>query len=245
MENIIKPLASIGDDRWFSQPSHAPLYKRPPYIYNDVEMFQILFTISPNIISKLLPHPLEPANRSRASCSFARYSSIEGLDPYNECFFLILAMYKKRPVTYCPFVWVDTDEALCAGREIWGFPKRLAQIEIELDGGEIHGQVSRRGIKIIDASVSLIERGKLQHILFEDIVVEKIIPNAEGDLSIRQLCRIRLQNYSLSDLRGGPAELSTAGSQYDQIDDLIPEQIIDGVYGRGRMVLPFGKLIEK
>ena len=33
------------------------------------------------------------------------------------------------PGMFCPLIYVDADAALCAGHEIWGFPKKLAHIK--------------------------------------------------------------------------------------------------------------------
>lgn len=226
------------------QPIHSPLYKLPPYHYSDVEMFQVLYALSFEKIKNILPPELEPANRNRASITFAKYPSVSGLSPYYECFILILALYKNKPVTYCPYVWVNTDDALCAGREIWGFPKKLAEIKITNTSEKITGLVTRQGQKIIDASLCINERGRLQYLMFEDIVVEKITLNAEDANLGRQLIRIRLQNYSLSELKSGIAEVTVNGSNYDFIDDLIPEKIICGNYGRGQMTLPYGRILQ-
>jgi len=238
---------SLGniEDGSFSQPVHAPLYGRPPYIYKDVEMFQILYVPAPEAAHSLLPHPLKLAPRCRASCVFAHYPIVSELGPYRECLVLLKANYRGQPVTYCPFVWVDTDEALCAGREIWGYPKKLAQIDFSVDEQLAQCHVVRNGKTLIEASVGLSEPGKLQYILFEDIVLQKIILSAEGGLSIRQLCRVRLRDYSFSSLlRGGPAVLNLLGSRHDPISCLAPTQIIGGVYGRGNMTLPFGTILE-
>ena len=230
----------------FSQPKYAPLYGSPPYVYEDVEMFQVLYVPDFEVVRSLLPHPLKPAPRCRASCVFAHYPIVNGLGPYHECLVLLKANYRGQPVTYCPFVWVDTDEALCAGREIWGYPKKLAQIDFVVDEQLAQCRVVRNGKSIIEASVGLSECGKLQYILFDEgIVLQKIIPDAEGGPSIRQLCCVKLQDYSFSSWpRGGPAAISLPGSRYDPISCLAPVEIIGGVYGQGNMTLPFGTILE-
>lgn len=224
-----------------SQPIHSPLYKLPPYYYSNVEMFQILFSLPPNTVRQLLPPELEPAKRLRASINFAKYPSINNLNPYSECFFLVLALFNNKPVTYCPFAWVDSDEALCAGREIWGFPKKLAAIEIKYDGTNVTGKVIRAKNNIIDANINLLEPGKIQYLMFEDIVTEKIIPKVDGGDSVRQLNKVRIQNYSLTELRSGPVNLVINGSDHDWINIMRPEKLISGNYMRGKMTLPFGE----
>src|ERR1700692_977819 len=53
------------------------------------------------------------------------------LDParyqYREAFILVDAMYRDRPVMWCPYIYVDNDAALARG---WtqGFPKKMGSI---------------------------------------------------------------------------------------------------------------------
>jgi len=55
----------------------------------------------------------------------------EYLDPtryqYREFFILVDALYEAKPVSYCPYIFVDNDAALARG---WtqGYPKRLGQV---------------------------------------------------------------------------------------------------------------------
>jgi acetoacetate decarboxylase len=55
----------------------------------------------------------------------------EYLDParyrYREFFILVDALFERRPISYCPYIFVDNDAALSRG---WsqGYPKRLGQV---------------------------------------------------------------------------------------------------------------------
>src|SRR4029077_6554421 len=71
----------------------------------------------------------------RASGSFYDWqfsgNDEEYLDParyqYREFFILLDALFQGKPVSYCPYIFVDNDAALARG---WaqGYPKRIAQV---------------------------------------------------------------------------------------------------------------------
>jgi len=54
---------------------------------------------------------------------------------YKELFLFIPCLHLKAgPALYCPFNYLDYSTAICTGREIYGFPKKAAGIDIEEKG---------------------------------------------------------------------------------------------------------------
>ncbi len=80
------------------------------------------------------------------------------IGPYREVVVLISAEREGTPGMFCPLIYVDSDAALCAGREIWGFPKKLADIEFEQEGDEVRARLVRAGIELLSLSGSIEER---------------------------------------------------------------------------------------
>ncbi len=51
------------------------------------------------------------------------------------------------------YEYVTTDDALCGGREVWGYSKKFAGVTVEEQaGGRIRARVERRGEVLIDAA---------------------------------------------------------------------------------------------
>jgi Acetoacetate decarboxylase (ADC) len=95
------------------------------------------FWADPAVATSMLPEGLSP-DPSTNGHPFAMFvdwqftaSDDEYLDParyqYREAFVLLDAELGSRPVTFCPFIYVDNDAALARG---WaqGFPKKLGSI---------------------------------------------------------------------------------------------------------------------
>jgi hypothetical protein len=82
---------------------------------------------------------------------FAKYRG-GTLEPYNEVFQQIPCLYRDQPYLYIPAIYVTTDQAMAGGRELSGFPKKLATIELDSSGAQFTGRLSRHGVRV--ASIS-------------------------------------------------------------------------------------------
>ncbi|HUY23336.1 MAG TPA: acetoacetate decarboxylase family protein [Acidimicrobiales bacterium] len=127
-------------------PSIAPLYPDPPYEYRRARMVTCLLDgAAPRDV---LPAGLQlPETPSRAVV-FADYPDTT-IGPYREVVVLAGADRNGAPGMFCPLIYVDSDAALCAGREIWGFPKKLAHIHIEQDGDAVSARLVRDGVELL------------------------------------------------------------------------------------------------
>jgi Acetoacetate decarboxylase (ADC) len=108
----------------------------PPWHYSS-DFLSIEFWPDPSAVAALLPTGLDLDTSSKGRCNALFYDwqfsgeNEEYLDPiryqYREFFILVDAVFSGRPVSYCPYIFVDNDAALARG---WsqGYPKRLGQV---------------------------------------------------------------------------------------------------------------------
>lgn len=232
-------------DKNLSMPVHAPLYPPPPYRY-EAEVLQVMYRADPDRLKEIVPEPLIPSPAGIVSCWVARYPRVTGLGPYFESFFLIAVGYKERLGAYCPFMWVSSDAALAAGREIWGFPKKISRMSLKVINGVARGISRRADIKIIDASVRLSEE-----ITFDvkkmtgETFLLKVIPSVNGkDPPEKRLVSLRMEEVEFTKLQGGPCTLSMERSPADPTYLLEPEEIMGGFHGFAKWVLPYGETVE-
>lgn len=69
--------------------------------------------------------------------------------------------FKDYVGTYEPYLYVTSEIPLAAGREIWGFCKKLANINVRLEKEIARGEVERVGTKILTIQTTIDEPGKL------------------------------------------------------------------------------------
>jgi acetoacetate decarboxylase len=114
----------------------STLNPSPPWYYS-ADFLSIEFWADPFAVTALLPSGLDLDPAANGHCSACFYDwqfsgeNEEYLDParyqYREFFILLDAVFEERPVSYCPYIFVDNDAALARG---WsqGYPKRLGQV---------------------------------------------------------------------------------------------------------------------
>jgi len=136
-------------------PSIAPLYPSPPYEYRRARMVTCL--LDGAAPQDVLPVGLHLPEAPSRAVVFAEYPDTT-IGPYREVVVLASAKRGGTSGMFCPLIYVDSDAALCAGREIWGFPKKLAHIEVEQHGDEIRARLVRAGVVLLSLSGSITER---------------------------------------------------------------------------------------
>ena len=109
----------------------------PPPWYYSADFLNIEFWANPSAVAALLPGGLDSDASGNGHCNALFYDwqfsgeNEEYLDParyqYREFVILLDALFDGRPVSYCPYIFVDNDAALARG---WsqGYPKRIAQV---------------------------------------------------------------------------------------------------------------------
>jgi acetoacetate decarboxylase len=119
------------------------------------EMLVVFWETKPEIISKLLPPPLKPTSQPMAMAFVANYPSTNFDVIYKESALFLRAVYNGEEGGYCLAMPVTNDIAMAAGREIFGFPKKMADIHFKRDGNFVEGWTERRGIRFMEVRAKL------------------------------------------------------------------------------------------
>lgn len=108
----------------------------PPWHYSG-DFLIVEFWADPSAVAATLPAGLtvDPGSSGHATALFVDWQftgeNDELLNParyqYREFFLLVDALHEGRPVSFCPYIFVDNDSALMRGL-IQGFPKRLGSV---------------------------------------------------------------------------------------------------------------------
>jgi hypothetical protein len=142
--------------------------------YGDMDYVSVAFATDADKAAALIPKELELIKipglpgQAAANLVFAKYRECD-LGPYMEVIISISVLHKGQPFAYVPAIYVDNDAALLAGRELGGYPKKMAQITMRNYGTLFLSHMSRGSIqkKTADpnfsdlASSSVTKGGKL------------------------------------------------------------------------------------
>ncbi|MHA2162158.1 MAG: acetoacetate decarboxylase family protein [Candidatus Thorarchaeota archaeon] len=128
------------------------------FILGDTVMINVLFTTTIEAIKKVLPPQLDPPTTPLANAYVAEFHRPSFCPPYNEAALFVSAEYKGVAGSYCLSMPVTNDIAMIGGREIYGYPKKIAEnIRVTREGNEVTGICTRRGVDIIRIEATLSE----------------------------------------------------------------------------------------
>jgi acetoacetate decarboxylase len=126
--------------------------------FYDAEMLMIFWETQPEIVERLLPAPLKPAAIPLAMAFVAWYPSTNFDVTYHESALFVRARYSGEEGNYCLSMPVTSDIAMAAGREFYGFPKKMADIHFSRTGNTVQGWTERRGIRFMEVTADLTGR---------------------------------------------------------------------------------------
>jgi acetoacetate decarboxylase len=154
---------------------------RPTADFYGAEMLIVFWETKPEIVAKLLPPPLKPANQPIAMAFVANYPRTNFDVVYKESALFLRAVYNGEEGGYCLSMPVTSDMAMAAGREFLGFPKKMAEIHFKRDGHSVDGWTERRGIRFMDVRAKL--TGKFNDAAAQEIVKASLNVGADGSIN--------------------------------------------------------------
>lgn len=223
----------------------APLYPEPPYLYKAARVVVAFLDNPPATMPEgLLPTGLVASPTPMQVTIFADYPD-STIASYKEAVILVGATYNDTPVLYCPLIYVTSDTALCAGREIWGFPKKLASIDIEIgDHGFVHCRLARKGEDLLlmeGTAPNEIDASSLVSLNSLAIINHKVIPGVAGGQPDVDLLTAIHSKQSVKSAFGGTGTLKVAGESAQVLGTGGTVQLL---WSLSDLILPAGEVIE-
>jgi acetoacetate decarboxylase len=232
--------------RGYSTPILTPMYPAPPYHYVDARLLLALFNPPEDAVQGLLPEPLRPSQMPLAGFLFAEQPCKEA-GTFMESGVLVQCLFdnpqtKQEEVgVHFAYNYVDTDVALAAGREIWGYPRKLADISLDLKGDKVVGTTSRDGKTLLRATCSLEDEG--EWIDSGPNVNVKMIPSVTGTGYDMAVITAAYLEYAVKNGRSGEVELEFQSGPRDDLSAIKIETPMIGLYFDCDILLPEGKIV--
>jgi acetoacetate decarboxylase len=181
----------------YSVPVDAPLYTSFPLYYEDVSILMFPYLTPATQAAALLPEQFDlvpvPADAQGqlaiAQVVFAKYG-FSNIGAYNEVAQTIVASYKGTVGSFAVRLHVTSDQAMAAGREIGGFPKKLGHITFDEGATNLGTLESPKGLRICSGELDAVQpvqgSGGSTPLTFFSV---RLIPNPE-DAAQPSVCQI-------------------------------------------------------
>ena len=202
----------------------------------DTVMTMVMFRTKAEAVKRVLPPPLEPDSMSIGTAYVAEFHRTNFGVTYNEAALFISAQHKGEVGSYCLSMPVTNDMAMIGGREVYGFPKKIAEkITVERKGNKVTGVCVRKGIPIITINVDLAGPADPDDIpsqgpnyLFKYFEAPRLGAFDYNPRLVKQYNKIDWRRPEL-----GKGELRLAKSKYDPIHEIPIEEILIAGYTEG------------
>lgn len=230
-------------------PQHAPLYPDIPYRYSNYKRISLYGHADEEGIRELLPDQLDyVSNEFEAFVLHA--PDVNGLPPYHEGGFVVRAGYDDIEGAHMLCEYVDNDAAVAAGREFWGYPKKMATVTIDEKDDTIEGTITRQGADILQLTFTEedIEHNPPQ--LFPRLQVKQI-PSADGSgYDVNQIVKMGFKGDdadfdadNVSQRVAGDGKVDVEQSDADPLHKLGPLNVNGGAIITGSFTLDTGEII--
>jgi acetoacetate decarboxylase len=223
-------------NRPFTLPDRSPLFKAPPRHYKGYRKLSLYCEASLAGIRKALPLDFETASNIIEvfvmNCPEVHDLSNPEMGPraYLEGGVVVQARYKTILGGHVLYEYVTTDDALCGGREVWGYPKKLAKVAFdEAPGGRIAVSVERLDKTLIEAAFTP-----------GDAAFEK--PALQPRLQVKRIPRVDGEGFDVDQIT---ATLALGGSPImDPLMELGVTRVVGAEFIVADFHLAYGRVYE-
>jgi acetoacetate decarboxylase len=151
---------------------------------------------------------------------------------------------------YSPFLFVESDAAIAAGREIYGQPKKQGEIELRTDGDALVGRLSRRGAEVFTVTTRLRQTAATpedleRHASFRTNLNLKVVPAVDGSgAAIRQLTAREFADVTIHEVWRAPATVEIQPNDEAPLHLLPAGEVLEAFHWRVDFTLVYGRVLE-
>ena len=240
-----------------SMPIASPSYPKGPYRFVDREYMIISYESDPAAIRAAVPEPLEPDGSNRVLYEFIRMPDSTGFGDYTETGVVIPCTYQGEAVNFVAQMYLNCEPPISGGREIWGFPKKLADVSLGVQRDTLTGRLDYAGQTVALASMAykhdnaicghngslVCDATPFVEKLTKTQVNLKLIPDVDGRPAIAQLVAYNLADVHVKGAWHSPARLHLVPHVNAPVADLTVRRVVDGTHFIADLTLPYGRVL--
>lgn len=127
-------------------------------LWEDTNFVLVDVPLNPEETKKILPLFMCLDKPHRATLFIVKYTRTAFTGTYNEAALLVHVCTPLGKGVYCPWMIVNDDTAMIYGRELLGYPKKMAEIPFADDGNKIKTSLTRRGVEVLSIEAERVKK---------------------------------------------------------------------------------------
>lgn len=231
--------------RAFAMPLTSPAYPIGPYRFQDREYLIVTYRTDPLRLRELVPEPLQ-VDEPLVKFEFIRMPDSTGFGDYTESGQVIPVSFRGRKGSYTHCMFLNDHPPIAGGRELWGFPKKLASPTLRTEVDTLIGTLNYGPVCIATATMGYKHKAadlkKVKASLSEPNFLLKIIPHVDGTPRICELVEYYLEDVDLKGAWTGPASLNLSPHALAPLTDLPVLEVMSATHIVADLTLGLGKV---
>jgi len=233
----------------FAMPLTSPAYPPGPYRFVNREYMIITYRTDPKKLRAVVPEPLEfDETEPLVKYEFIRMPDSTGFGDYTESGQVIPVSFRGRKGAYTHCMFLNDEPPIAGGREIWGFPKKLASPTLHTEVDALVGTLDYGPMRVATGSMGYKHRqADLEAVtaaLEAPNFLLKIIPHVDGTPRICELVEYYLEDIRLKGAWTAPAALALVPHALAPVAELPVIEVVSAVHILADLTLGLGEVVH-
>ena len=235
----------------FAMPLHDPAYPPGPYKFYNREFVVITYRTDIDKLREAVPEPLEVFGDTVAY-EFIRMPDSTGFGDYTETGQVIPVRFKSKDGVvqeggYVHAMYLDDNAPIAGGREIWGFPKKLASPKVSHEGDVVVCTLHYGSVLCVSATMGFKHReldpAPLRKALARPNFMLKIIPHVDCTPRICELVRYYMEDVTVKGAWAGPAAIQLFEHALCDVARLPVREVVSATHYVTDLTLGLGEVV--
>lgn len=233
--------------RAFAMPLTSPAYPPGPYRFVDREFMIITYRTDPQRLRAVVPEPLT-VEEPLVKYEFIRMPNSTGFGDYTETGQVIPVSFRGRKGGYTHCMFLNDEPPIAGGRELWGFPKKLADPSLKVEIDTLVGTLDYGPVRVATATMGYKHRSAdldaVRASLAAPNFLLKIIPHVDGTARICEIVEYQLEDVVLKGAWVSPAALSLQPHALAPVAELPVLEVVSALHMVCDLTLGLGKVVH-
>lgn len=231
----------------FAMPLTNPSYPKGPYRFVNREYMIITYRTDMEALRRIVPEPLEITDPI-VKYEFIRMPDSTGFGDYTESGQVIPVTYQGQHGGFVHSMYLNDEAPIAGGREIWGFPKKLAEPALRVEKDTLLGTLDMGSVRVATGTMGY----KHLALPLTDIAASfaapsfliKIIPHVDCTPRICELVRYYTTDVTIKGAWSAPAALELHHHALAPVADLPVREVISAVHITTDLTLGLGEVVH-
>ncbi len=231
----------------FAMPLTNPSYPPGPYRFVNREYLIITYRTDPDALRAVVPEPLTVKDPI-VKYEFIRMPDSTGFGDYTESGQVIPVEFEGKPGGFVHSMYLNDDAPIAGGREIWGFPKKLAEPSLRAEKDTLVGTLDYGSVRVATGTMGYkhktLDTATIKAALEVPGFLLKIIPHVDCTPRICELVRYRLEDITVKGAWSGPAGLELGDHALAPVAELPVREVLSAVHILADLTLGLGEVVH-